>query len=134
MLRFTARMAASVLMAADAPLLARASSWLSAGEPASALADYDSVLARNAKSIEARIGRGNVFAAQDRKEEAYHEFDLAQALDPLSWQVYHVRGVAADKWGDTKVAIDNYSQTLHLNTVNWDARRALRRLGVINVP
>lgn len=119
---------------ADAPVLARASSWLAAGDAAAALADYDLVLARNAKSIEARIGRGNVFAAQDRKEEAYHEFDLAQAIDPAGWQVYHARGVAADKWGDTKIAIDNYSQTLRLNTVNWDARRALRRLGIINVP
>ena len=119
---------------ADGPVLARASSWLAAGDATAALADYDLVLARNPKSIEARIGRGNVFAAQDRKAEAYHEFDLAQDLDAAAWQVYHARGVAADKWGDTKIAVENYSQTLRLNTVNWDARRALRRLGIINVP
>lgn len=119
---------------ADAPVLARAGSWLAAGDTAAALADYDLVLARNPKSVEARIDRGNVFVSLENKEQAYREFNLAEQADPGSWQVYHARGMAADKWGDTKLAIENYSKTLRINTVNWDARRALRRMGVINVP
>lgn len=128
----------SALIALDPSLepayLNRAQAMLAAGDTAAALADFDTVLARNARSVEARIGRGNVFVALDQKADAYSEFDLAQELAPGGWQVYHARGVAADKWGDTKLAIENYTRTLHLNNVNWDARRALRRLGLVNIP
>lgn len=116
------------------PYLKRAESLLAAGDTAGALADYDRVLGLDAGSTEARIGRGNVFAALNDKDKAYKEFDLAQAARPDDWRVYHARGTAADRWGDTKLAIENYSRTLRLNTVNWDARRALRRMGIINVP
>jgi tetratricopeptide (TPR) repeat protein len=120
--------------AAEPAYLNRAQTLLAAGDTAAALADFDTVLARNARSVEARIGRGNVFVALDQKADAYREFDLAQETAPGDWQVYHARGVAADKWGDTKLAIENYTRTLHLNNVNWDARRALRRLGLVNIP
>lgn len=119
---------------AGPPQLMRAESLLAAGETAAALAGYDRLLAADGKNVAARIGRGNVFVALDDKPQAYREFDLAEATDPQNWQVFHARGVAADKWGDTKLAIENYSQTLRLNTVNWDARRALRRMGVMNIP
>lgn len=119
---------------ADQPYLRRAEAHLAAGDTSGALADYDTLLARDASNTPARIGRGNVFVARDEKDNAYREFDLAQQTAPQDWQVYHARGAAADKWGDTKLAIDNYAKTLRLNTVNWDARRALRRLGIINIP
>lgn len=120
--------------ASETAYLSRAQALLAAGDTAAALANFDTVLGRNAGSVEARIGRGNVFVALDQKSDAYREFDRAQELAPQGWQVYHARGVAADKWGDTKLAIENYTRTLHLNTVNWDARRALRRLGLVNIP
>lgn len=120
--------------AADTAYLRRADAYLAAGDTAAALADFDAVLSRNGANVEARIGRGNVFVALDQKADAYREFDIAQELAPGGWQVYHARGVAADNWGDTKLAIENYTRTLQLNTVNWDARRALRRLGLVNIP
>lgn len=124
----------ALLPTSDSAYLRRADAYLAAGDTAAALADFNSVLGRDARNLEARIGRGNVFVALDQKADAYREFDLAQEIAPKSWRVYHARGTAADKWGDTKLAIENYTRTLHLNTVNWDARRALRRLGLVNIP
>lgn len=118
----------------DAAYLRRADANLASGDTTAALDDFDRVLERDAGNVEARIGRGNVFVARDLKDEAYREFDLAEQAAPQNWRVYHARGVAADKWGDTKLAIANYTRTLQLNTVNWDARRALRRLGLVNIP
>ncbi len=124
----------ALLPGSDTAYLRRADANLAAGDTAAALADFDSVLGRDDRNVEARIGRGNVFVALDQKADAYREFDLAQQIAPENWRVYHARGTAADKWGDTKLAIENYTRTLHLNTVNWDARRALRRLGLVNIP
>lgn len=120
--------------AEEAPYLKRAESLLAAGDTAAALADYDRLLGINAKNVAARIGRGNAFVARGEKDKAYREFDLAEADAPQSWQVFNARGRAADNWGDTTLAIENYTKTLRLNTVNWDARRALRRMGVMNIP
>lgn len=115
--------------------LERASSWLAAGNVDAALADYGTVLATNPNSIRAYLGRGKVFVTLSDREKALAEFARAQEIDPQNTAAYIARAEAAERWGDTKMAIENYLFVVKNNTRSAGPyRKALQRLGVDNVP
>lgn len=115
--------------------LMRAASWLAAGNFEAALADYDAVLAANAKSVKACLGRANVFVARNDREKALQEFARAMAIDPNDTTPYIARAEAAERWGDTKSAIEDYKVVVQNNTRSAGPyRKALQRLGVDTPP
>jgi len=114
--------------------LERGASLIAAGRLPEALADYDQVLASKPDSIEGIIGRANVFAAQGAKAWALSEYDRAKARDPKNFAPYLAQAEAAERWGDTKMAIENYSAALSMKTTVWTARKALKRLGIDTPP
>lgn len=115
--------------------LMRAASWLAAGNFEAALADYDAVLAANAKSVKACLGRANVFLARNDREKALQEFARAMAIDPNDTTPYIARAEAAERWGDTKSAIEDYKVVVRNNTRSAGPyRKALQRLGVDTPP
>lgn len=115
--------------------LSRAASLLAAGDTDAALASYTKALTLNPKSINAYIGRGNVYAALNDKVKALAEFAAAEKIDFSTTSPFLARGEAAEKWGDTALAIENYKVVVRNNTRSaGPARQALRRLGIDNVP
>lgn len=114
--------------------LKRAESWLAAGNTSAAMADYDKVAALDPRSIEAHIGRGNVYVALDERANALSAFDRAHAIDPGNFAPDLARAEAAERWGDTKMAIENYSKVLGFRGTVWKARQSLKRLGVDTPP
>lgn len=117
---------------AEENYVARAAALLAAGDTSAALADFDKAVTLNPKSIPGHIGRGKVFVALDRRELALKAFDTAQAIDPNNFAPYLARGEAADKWGDEKAAIANYSNALRRNTVLWDASKNRSSSGTLS--
>ena len=116
-------------------LLARAESRHLAGDGEAALADYDAILAGNAKSTAAQIGRARVFAARDDRGKALEAFASAIAIDPLDTGPYIARAEAAERWGDTTMAIEDYKFVVKNNSRSAGPyRQALKRLGVDTPP
>jgi tetratricopeptide (TPR) repeat protein len=72
---------------------------LSHGRPGDALAEFQQVLARNPRHVEARIGCGLAQAALALPEPALAEFDAALVLAPGHPMVQFNRGVALLKLG-----------------------------------
>ena len=115
--------------------LERASSWLAAGNVDAALADYGTILETNPNSIKAYLGRGNVFVTLNDREKALAELARAQEIDPQNTAAYIARAEAAERWGDTKMAIENYLFVVKNNTRSAGPyRKALQRLGVDTPP
>ena len=81
------------------------------------------------------MGRGNVFVTLSDREKALAEFARAQAIDPQNPAPYIARAEAAEQWGDTKMAIENYLFVVQNNTRSAGPyRKALQRLGVDTPP
>jgi Tfp pilus assembly protein PilF len=119
----------------EANYLARAASWLAAGDTQAALADYAKVLDLNPKSIKALIGRANVYVAGDDRTKALAEFSRAMAIDPGNTAPYIARAEAAERWGDNRMAIEDYKFVVKNNSRSAGPyRQALKRLGVDTPP
>ena len=119
---------------AEANYLKRGASHLAAGNTTAAMADFDKSISLNQKSIDGFIGRANVFVALKDKDKALTEFARAEAIDPKHFAPYLARAEAAEIWGDTKLAIENYGKALTVKTTVWTARKALKRLGIDTPP
>ena len=118
----------------EANYLKRGASHLAAGNTTAAMADFDKLIALNPKSIDGFIGRANVYVALKDKDNALTEFARAEAIDPKHFAPYLARAEAAEIWGDTKLAIENYGMALKVKTTVWTARKALKRLGIDTPP
>ncbi len=118
----------------EANYLKRGASQLAAQNLTAAMADFEKVIALNPKSIDGSIGRANVFVALKDRDKALGEFARAEAIDPKHFAPFLARAEAAEIWGDTKLAIENYGKVLTLNTTVWSARKSLKRLGVDTLP
>ncbi len=90
------------------------------------MADFHKVISLNPKSIDGFIGRANAFVALKDRDNALAEFARAEAIDPRHFAPYLARGEAAEIWGDTKLAIENYGMALKVNTTVWAARKSLK--------
>lgn len=116
-------------------LLQRAATYRAAANSDGALADYDAIIAANPKSLKAYVGRGNVFAMLKERDKALAEFAAAEAIDPADTAPHIARAEAAEGWGDTKMAIENYMFVAKNNTRSAGPyRKALQRLGVDTPP
>jgi tetratricopeptide (TPR) repeat protein len=119
----------------EALYLERGASQLGAGDPQAALADYDKTLQLNPRSVKAHVGRAGVYVSLNDREMVLKECSLARAIDPNDSAPYFELGDAAERWGDKKLAIENFTAALKMNPRGfWNARKALKRLGVDNPP
>ena len=118
----------------EANYLKRGASHLAAHNTNAAMADFDKAITLNPKSIDGYIGRANVFVALKDKDKALTEFACAEAIDPKHFAPYLARAEAAEIWGDTKLAIENYGKALTVKTTVWSARKSLKRLGIDTPP
>ena len=99
------------------------------------MADYGKIFEINPESLKAHLGRANVFVTLNDREKALAEFARAQAIDPKNLAPYIARAEAAERWGDTKMAIENYLVVVRNNTRSAGPyRKALQRLGVDTPP
>lgn len=119
----------------EALYLERGASELAAGNTNAAMADYDTVLKSDPKSIKAHVGRAGVYQALNNRDKFMEEIAAARVLDPGEPISYFELAEAAERWGDTKLAIENYITALKMNPRGfWNARKALKRLGVDSPP
>ena len=113
----------------------RGSNWLAAGNEEGALQDFAKILAINPSHIKARVGTANAYAAQGNRQLALEEYERAEKIDPSNPAVYLARAKAAESWGDHRMAVENYMRAVRVNSrAAWEARKALKRLGVDSPP
>lgn len=113
----------------------RGNSALAAGDAQLALKDFAKLHELNPKSTSAHLGRAKAFAMLKDRDSERSEIDLAQAADANDPSPFYARAEAAERDGDVRKAIDNYMAGLRLNSRGgWDARKALKRLGVDSPP
>lgn len=85
--------------------------------------------------MKACLGRANVFVTQNDREKALKEFARAMAIDPKDTAPYIARAEAAERWCDTKSAIEDYKVVVQHNTRSaGPCRKVLQRLGVDTPP
>lgn len=112
-------------------LMDRGASSLAAGKPQAALADFAKAGELNPKSEKAHVALAEVYASLSDRPNALKEYDLARAINGGSYEFYLARALMAERWGETQSAIENYAAALKIDPRKaWDARKALKRLGV----
>lgn len=108
----------------------RGTSNLAAGNHTQALEDFAKALAIDPKSVESHLGRAAAFVARNERDKAMQEYDAALVIDPNSARAHIERAEAAEKWGNTKLAIESYLLAVKANGMLLKPRMALQRLGV----
>ena len=84
--------------------------------------------------MEAYIGRASVYERLENRNQALSEFATALAINPGYIPAYWAKAQMAERWGDSKLAIESYTTLLNYNGVYWHARKALQRLGINHQP
>ena len=112
----------------------RGVSYVAAGKANEAIADFNKVTEINPKNIEAFIGRAKAYDKLNDHEKALQELAAGIAIDKDYLPIHIARAEIADRWGETKLAVDSYLTALRLNGMNLKARQALQRLGVFTPP
>ncbi len=86
-----------------------------------AIADYDSAIGLDPKSVDLYFYRGLAYAMSGRLAEAIADDTTAIGLDPRRGELYDERGRAYAKQGDLERAIGDFEEALRLDPADVDA-------------
>lgn len=93
-----------------------------------AKAIYREIIGLDASYAEAYFNTGLLLLDQDSLEKARTNFELTLKTDPLFIKAFYFRGLAAEKLGDKKQALEDYDQALRMAPGYKEAEDAIRRL------
>jgi tetratricopeptide (TPR) repeat protein len=98
------------------------SDYLFEGLSAFAQNDFDRSITLISKALDetpenkvAIVSRGAAFLQCSRVAEAIADFDRAIEIDAAYARAYHLRGLAREKEGNDKAALDNFDKALSIN-------------------
>jgi len=99
-----------------------------------AVADFTRVLELDNDNLDSRIGRAIAYDAMDKLPDALANFESALKKNPKYTAVYIARAEMWERRGKVREAIADYKDALKLGSASQRVQRALKRLGVTDVP
>src|SRR5207253_10646123 len=94
-----------------------------AGDPRSALPQFDELLKRRPRDLEARVKRGNLLLRLNRPAEAVADFDVVIRYTPWSHSAYIDRGIARVMLGQYDAAKADFDRSLGLLALPFNRDR-----------
>jgi tetratricopeptide (TPR) repeat protein len=95
----------------------RAWAWMILENPDKALADFNALLERDAKNVNALVSRGIILAA-GRPDDALRDADAALTVDPHCAEAFRLRGWVYLMKGELKSAIAALNRSIELEPDN----------------
>ncbi len=99
----------------------RGSAYARQGDPDRAIADFDSAISRNPRSLVAYYNRGNVYFGKGNFDQAIADFSRAVALQPDHVLSYNNLGNAYLGKGEIDQAIAQFDKALEIDPANNQA-------------
>jgi protein O-mannosyl-transferase len=85
------------------------------GNPAQAIADFDSAIRINSKFAPAYSNRGNALERLGDHAGAIKDFDRALEINPVYAEAYNNRGIAFNGLGNYKRAVEDFDRAIEIN-------------------